>query len=121
MSNGKRWMLGLAVLAAAFAAAPARAEDREMTLVNVKYEGKVVWINQPLIVKKGDKVKLTLVNNVKDDPAVHGFSIPAFNVKAEVERGKPATIEFVADKAGLFDTNCQLHPGHVRGQILVLE
>lgn len=103
------------------AAAPAAAETREITLVNIKYAGKIIWINQPLVVKKGDVVKLTLVNDVKDDPAVHGFSIPAFNVKADVERGKPLEVQFTADKAGLFETNCHLHPAHVKGQILVLD
>ena len=119
MSKSVRRLAGL--LLVSFAAVVVRAEVREITLVNVKYEGKVVWINQPIIVKKGDHVKLTLVNNVKDDPEVHGFSIPAFNVKAEVKRGTPMTVEFDADKAGIFETNCQLHPGHVHGQILVLE
>ena len=117
----KKMFRCLAGLLLVSVAAMVRAEVREITLVNVKYEGKVIWINQPIIVKKGDHVKLTLINNVKDDPAVHGFAIPAFNVKAEVKRGEPATVEFDADKAGLFETNCQLHPGHVHGQLLVIE
>jgi nitrosocyanin len=104
-----------------FSAVSSRADVRELSLINIKYEGKVVWVNQPIIVKKGDTVKLTLINNVKDDPAVHGFSIPAFNVKADVERGKPAVVEFTADKAGLFETNCHLHPAHLKGQLLVVE
>lgn len=97
------------------------AADREMTLINIKYEGKIMWLPGVLIVKKGETVKLNLINNVKDDPAVHGFSIPQFNVKADVERGKPHALEFVANAAGLFETNCHMHPAHLRGQILVLE
>lgn len=105
-----------------FAAAGAllRAEDRALTLVNVKYQGNVIWLPNPLIVKKGDHVKLTLINNVPDDPAVHGFTIPAFNVKVEIPRGEPETVEFVASESGLFETSCHLHPAHVKGQILVL-
>src|SRR5262245_43071043 len=89
------------------------AADREMTLINIKYEGKVMWLPSVLVVKKGESVKLNLINNVKDDPAVHGFTIPQFNVKVDVERGVPATVEFVASAAGLFDTSCHLHPAHL--------
>ncbi len=97
------------------------AADREITLINIKYEGKIMWLPGVVVVKKGETVKLTLINNVKDDPAVHGYSIPQFNVKADVERGKPYTLEFVPSEAGLFETSCHLHPAHLHGQILVLE
>ena len=30
-------------------------------------------------------------------------------------------VEFVADKSGIFQISCQLHPAHVGGQLLVLE
>lgn len=114
----KALLLSVALL---LSAAAARAETRELTLVNIKYQGKVIWLPSPLIAKKGDTVKLTLINNVPDDPNVHGFSIPAFGVKVDVEREKPATVEFKATKAGLFETNCHLHPAHLHGQILVVE
>jgi nitrosocyanin len=117
----KRTTAFLASLVLLLAAAPARAAVRELTLVNIKYQGKVLWLPATLIVKKGETVKLTLVNNVPDDPAVHGFSIPAFGVKADVEREKPLVVEFTADKAGLFETSCHLHPAHLHGQLLVLE
>jgi nitrosocyanin len=90
-------------------------------LLNIKYEGKIIWTPSPLIVKKGEKVRLTLINNVPDDPNVHGFSIPEFKVREDVLRGVPAVVQFTADKAGLFETNCHLHPAHLKGQILVLE
>jgi nitrosocyanin len=80
-----------------------------------------MWLPSPLIVKKGEKVKLTLINSVPEDPNVHGFSLPDFGVKADVLRGTPAVVEFTAVKAGLFDVNCHLHPAHLHGQLLVLE
>ncbi len=40
---------------------------------------------------------------------IHGF------------RDKPETVDFVADKAGLFRIWCHLHPAHLPGQLLVLE
>jgi nitrosocyanin len=97
------------------------APDREITLLNIRYGGKIIWIPSPIIVKKGERVKLTLINNVSEDPNVHGYSIPQFNVSADVARGTPVVVSFTADKAGLFDTNCHLHPAHLHGQILVLE
>ncbi len=119
-------LLGAAVVLALSLFAPARAAedkaaDREISLINIKYQGKIMWLPNPLIVKKGEKVRLTLFNNVQDDPNVHGFSIPEFGVKADVSREKPLTVEFIASKAGLFETNCHLHPAHLKGQILVLE
>lgn len=113
-------ILGLALGAAA--AEEMRGEAvRELTLINIKYQGKIVWLPSPLIAKKGEKVRLTLINNVPDDPNVHGFSIPEFNVKADVLRETPSTVEFTASKSGLFDMNCHLHPAHLHGQLLVLE
>jgi len=97
------------------------ASDRAFTVVNVKYQGKVFWLPATLIVKKGDKVMLTLVNDVPDDPNVHGFAIPDFHVQAEVARGIAHRLEFTADKAGLFEINCHMHPAHLKGQLLVLE
>ena len=32
-----------------------------------------------------------------------------------------ANVEFTADKAGIFPINCQLHPAHVGGELVVLE
>src|SRR5687767_11177591 len=93
--------------AAVFAAGSSRAADgptRELTLINIKYQGKIVWLPSPIMMKKGETLRLTLVNNVQDDPNVHGFSIPQFGVKADVVRDTPLVIEFKADKAGLFDT-----------------
>lgn len=114
----RRALLFVAVVLAG--AAALRAEDREITLVNIKYQGNVIWLPNPLIVREGDRVTLTLVNNVPDEPSIHGFSIPVFGVKANVARAEPQKVVFTASKAGLFETNCHLHPAHVRGQILVL-
>lgn len=129
MTKNRARVLLLALTAAVSAGAQGlRAQEkaaegtvREITLVNIRYEGKVLWLPSPLIVKKNERVKLTLVNNVPQDPNVHGFSIPEFNVKANVERGTPAVAEFTPTKAGLFDTNCHLHPAHLHGQLLVLD
>src|SRR5205814_9200500 len=74
-----------------------------------------------LVVKKGTKVTVKLINNVKSEPNQHGFAIPGYNVAAIVNRGEPQTVEFTADKAGVFPIICQLHPAHVGGELVVLE
>jgi len=93
----------------------------QFTVVNIEYEGTKIWLPSTLVVHKGDKVKVKLINNVKADPNQHGFAIAAFNVEAVVTRGEPKEIEFTADKTGVFPITCQLHPAHVGGQLVVLQ
>jgi nitrosocyanin len=73
-----------------------------------------------IVAKKGQTVRLTLVNKVPSDPNQHGFAIPAFGVAEVVTRGENKTVTFTADKEGVFPTSCQLHPAHVGGQLVVL-
>ena len=121
MRSTMRWTLALG-LGFGLAAAVARAEEPTMsfTVVNVEYEGSKIWTPGTLVVKKGTLVKLKLVNNVPSEPAQHGFSIPAFNVAEIVTKGEPKTVEFKADREGVFPIICQLHPGHVGGELVVL-
>ena len=115
----------VAVMSLSAALVSARAvcaeEVRNFTVVNIEYEGTKIWVPGTLVVHKGDKVKVKLINNVKSDPNQHGFAIPALNVEAVVTRGEPKEIEFVAGKVGIFPINCQLHPAHVGGELVVLE
>jgi nitrosocyanin len=93
----------------------------EVTLVNIEFEGTKVWVPGPVVVTKGDSVRIKAINNVKSDPPVHGLAIEAFGIHALVNVGKPEIIEFTADKAGIFPIICHLHPPHVGTQLLVLE
>ena len=114
----------LGLIAAGFLLAPLTplaAETHELTLVNIKYEGSNIWVPSPIVVKKGDTVKIKAINNVKDDPAEHGLAIPAYGIKLVVNRGKPETVEFKVDKSGVFKLDCHLHPAHVPSQFIVLE
>ena len=86
----------------------------------VEFEGTKIWVPGTIAVKKGERVQLRLINNVKSDPNQHGFSIPDFGVNVVVARGEPQDVEFVAKKAGIFPTQCQLHPAHVGGELVVL-
>jgi nitrosocyanin len=93
----------------------------EVTLVNIEFEGTKVWVPGPVVVQKGDTVRIQALNNVKSDPPVHGLAIEAYGIQALVKMGKPEIIEFKADKAGIFPIICHLHPPHVGTQLVVLE
>jgi nitrosocyanin len=112
----------VAGLVAGTTAGIARAEDPTMsfTVVNIEYEGTKVWVPATLVVKKGTLVKLKLINNVASDPNQHGFAIAAYKIAEVVDRGTPKTLEFKADKDGVFPITCQLHPAHVGGELVVL-
>jgi len=115
-------LLVLSLAALTFAAAPAAlAETRQFTVVNVEFEGTKIWLPATLVVNEGDTVKIKLINNVKTDPNVHGYAIPAFKVAEVVTRGETKEVEFVADKEGIYPINCQLHPAHVGGQLVVID
>ncbi|HEX9869530.1 MAG TPA: cupredoxin domain-containing protein [Candidatus Tectomicrobia bacterium] len=94
---------------------------KEVTLVNIEFEGSKIWVPGPVVVEKGDTVKIKAINNVKSDPAVHGLAIDAYGIQVVVNAGKPENIEFKADKAGIFPISCHLHPTHVGTQLVVLE
>ena len=94
---------------------------RDVTLVNIEFEGTKAWVPGAVVVHKGDMVKLHAINNVKSDPPVHGLAIEAYGIQAVVNVGQPATIEFKADKAGVFPITCHLHPPHVGTQLVVLD
>ncbi|GAA0385667.1 hypothetical protein Acor_81750 [Acrocarpospora corrugata] len=49
-------------------------------------------------VPKGQKVRVTVTSDKADEAHVHGY-----DKAADVEPGKPATIEFAADRDGLFE------------------
>ena len=95
--------------------------DRQFTVVAIESEGSKFWIPGTLIVKKGEKVKINLVNSIKSEPNTHGYAIDAFGVKEVIARGEPKTVSFTADKSGIFTIYCQQHPKHIGGQLLVLD
>jgi plastocyanin len=102
------------------AAAPAdEPGTRSFTLVSVEVDGTKFWLPSVIAVEQGDKVKLTLLNNVPGASNQHGFTIPAYNITEVVTRGVPTKVSFVADKPGPFPFSCQLHPAHIGGSLIV--
>lgn len=58
-----------------------------------------------MTVKKGDRVRITFVN----DSGTHDWVIDEFNARTKViQGGAKETIEFVADKAGSFEYYCSV-------------
>lgn len=95
-----------------------QAGMRELTVVNIETPQAVkIWEPPTLVVKKGDIVKLKLVNKLEQE---HGYRIVEFKVEKVVQGGQSDTVEFTADREGIFTIDCQLHPAHVQGQLIVL-
>ena len=70
-------------------------------------------------VNKGDRVRLIITST--DVP--HGFAIAEYGINQRLEVGKPATIEFTADKEGTFTSFCSVicgagHSG-MKGKLIV--
>jgi len=103
------------------AAEPSAASSvKTFTLVSVMIDETKLWLPSSIMVEKGDHVKLTLKNMVPGAANQHGFSLPAYGITEVVTSGTPKTVEFTADKTVIFPYTCQLHPGHIGGQLLVI-
>jgi nitrosocyanin len=120
MMIGASARLGLAAEAQPSAAgAAADGATVNFTLVSVMIDDVKFWLPSTIVVNQGDKVKLTLKNQVPGSEITHGFTVPGYNIAEVITRGQPKTITFVADKAGIFPYYCQLHPAHIGGQLIV--
>ncbi len=74
------------------------------------------FIPQEITVLKGDKVTLVLNNT---DDADHGFIMDAYGIKKDIKSHTTITVEFIANKAGVFEFNSPSHP-QMTGQLIVL-
>jgi nitrous oxide reductase len=104
-------------LAAEEASQPA---EKTFTVVAEQINKTKFWFPSNIMVNQGDKVKLVLKNDIEGADATHGFTIPAYGITEVVTRGVPKTVTFTADKPGIFPYNCQLHPAHIGGELLVI-
>ena len=57
-------------------------------------------------VNKGDKVTIYLTNIEQTTDELHGFGLGEYNINVVVDPGETKTIEFVADKPGVFPYYC---------------
>ncbi|MGB6554899.1 MAG: cupredoxin domain-containing protein [Candidatus Binataceae bacterium] len=92
---------------------------QKFTVVAVQIGTTKFWLPSTIIVHQGDKVVLTLKNDIAGAEDRHGFSLPAYNITEVIKRGEPKTVSFVASREGTFPYLCQLHAAHVGGQLIV--
>ena len=92
------------------AAAPAQNGDFKefrITAKQFEFSPSVIEVN------KGDKVRLIVTST--DVP--HGIAIKEYGINERLEVGKPATIEFTADKSGSFTAFCSVFCGSGHGSM----
>jgi cytochrome c oxidase subunit 2 len=111
--------LGVMALLAAFNAGGCqKAVQVQAIEVTAK---KFEFSPNPIRVKKGQPVKLTITATDRD----HGFAIDAFNINQKLKQGEPTVIEFTPDKTGDFPFKCVLFcgSGHggMKGSVVVEE
>jgi cytochrome c oxidase subunit 2 len=86
-----------------------------VTMTAKKYE----FSPSVITVKQGQQVKLEVTAIDRS----HGLAIKDYNVDADLEKGKPVTVEFVADKPGEFTFKCSdycgLGHGKMKGKLVV--
>ncbi len=57
-------------------------------------------------VTQGQHVIWHITNLERTNHATHGFTIPGYNVAASIEPGESVTVEFIADKEGVYPFYC---------------
>jgi plastocyanin len=89
-------------------------ETHEAKTLTFQVNGGMFYFTPNMIkVKKGDKVKITFVN----DGGTHNFILDEFNVKTKTTNsGETDTMEFTADKAGTFEYYCGVGQHRKMGQ-----
>jgi nitrous-oxide reductase len=90
--------------------------DKAVTEGKVIRDGHNVEIYMPLIrshfdpehieIEQGQHVTMYLTNLERTLDATHGFSIAGYNIAASIEPGETVTIEFTADKPGVYPFYC---------------
>jgi nitrosocyanin len=112
-------LAGLAALLVVTLAAPVGGGEIALIIVNIETpQGVKIWEPPSITAKKGDVLKLRLINRHADE---HGWEIAAYGVKEVVEGNRTKDVSITADRAGIFPIKCHLHPAHVSGQLVVLE
>jgi heme/copper-type cytochrome/quinol oxidase subunit 2 len=76
---------------------PSETEKVVEIQVSVR-DGKVKPSPRRIEIEKDSQVRLLVTSDVDDELHVHGYEI-----EAELEAGRPTTVEFAADQTGLFE------------------
>lgn len=76
-----------------------------------------MWSPGSITVTEGDRVRLHIVGI---NGAIHPSTISGYDIGFRVKRGEVTTVEFVADKSGIFDIRCDIHQPSMTGTLVVL-
>lgn len=89
-------------------------EDHEVTTLTFDVVGGMFYfVPNDITVKKGDTVKINFINA----GGFHDFVLDEFDVKtAQINGGETASVEFVADKVGIFEFYCSVGSHRQMGQ-----
>jgi nitrous-oxide reductase len=72
----------------------------KLVAVRSSFEPNKIEVNQ------GDKVTIYITNIEQTTDELHGFGLLEYNINVVIDPGETKTIEFVADKAGVFPYYC---------------
>jgi len=76
------------------------------------------WAPDLIIVNKGEKVRLIISSeDVPHGFEIEGYKIPGYDIDTTIEMGKPITIEFTADKTGVWEFICTIFCGDTHGEM----
>jgi len=83
----------------------------EVTVYGITMRSKFIFDHESdrpdvIEVNEGDKVTIHLTNTDFDQDITHGFGIMDYDLNFEQMPGQTKTLEFVADKAGVFPLYC---------------
>lgn len=92
---------------------------KRFTEAAVEVSGTVFWLPSTIEVNQGDRVVITVKDEMGGPPEMHGFAIPAYHIAVLVPMGQTKVVTFTANKAGIFRFICQIHSDHIGGQLVV--
>lgn len=73
----------------------------------------------PIVVGFGEKVRLLITST----DVAHGFAVKEFKVNVSIPAGKTESVEFTADKKGIFHAYCSVYCGsgheHMQARLIV--
>ncbi len=75
------------------------------------------WLPSEVTVVEGDKVTMEILGV---NGASHPSTIEGYGLDFEVKRGQVTTVQFTADKPGIFRFVCQVHQPTMTGSLIVL-
>ena len=75
--------------------------------------------NPSIVVRRGQVIRITFKN--EDQPSIfHDFVIPALGLKTNILKpGESEILRFTADREGIFNYACTLHPRMMTGKFQV--